>query len=357
MNKKELNILDAESTFYAPITKPKFIVEGLIPSGLTLLCGAQKVGKSWLVLQLCLSVSKGEYLFGLPTLKGEVLYLSLEDTPSRIQNRLFQVTDEPNDSLKFANCSSQIATGLIDQLQNYIEKYPETKLIVIDTLQKIRTSSSDNMYAADYDDLSAIKSFADKNGISIVVVHHVRKQSDKDVFNKVSGTMGITGCADTTLILEKENRASEIASLYSIGRDIEYQEMKLKFTDCKWELLEIKDMEMLKQEAIPKELTEVVNFMADKEEWAGTATDLINEIKGIDVKPNIIGKYISQYNEEYLKPNNIEYHYHRTGSKRVIRLINRSLMTTNDNMTAPLGDKVEAAMKRLNTSKGEMLDG
>lgn len=66
MNKKELNILDAESIFYAPITKAKFIVEGLIPSGLTLLCGAQKVGKSWLVLQLCLSVSKGECLFGLP---------------------------------------------------------------------------------------------------------------------------------------------------------------------------------------------------------------------------------------------------------------------------------------------------
>ena len=90
---------------------------------------------------------------------------------------------------------------------------------VIDTLQKIRTASKDNAYANDYGDISLLKDFADRHSLSVVVVHHIRKQNDSDVFNKVSGTTCLTGSADATFVLEKESRASDTAKLFVTGRD------------------------------------------------------------------------------------------------------------------------------------------
>ena len=99
---------------------------------------------------------------------------------------------------------------------------------MIDTLQKIRTSSKENAYANDYGDISIIKDFADRHSLAVVVVHHIRKQGDNDVFNKVSGTTGLTGSADTTFVLEKETRASDTAKLYCVGRDVEYESRECK---------------------------------------------------------------------------------------------------------------------------------
>ena len=120
---------------------------------------------------------------------------------------------------------------------------------MIDTLQKIRTSSKENAYANDYGDISIIKDFADRHSLAVVVVHHIRKQGDSDVFNKVSGTTGLTGSADTTFVLEKETRASDTAKLYCVGRDIEYQEFTLRFRDCSWEWWNAKDNSSLPRKA------------------------------------------------------------------------------------------------------------
>ena len=102
-----------------------------------------------------------------------------------------------------------------------------------------------------------------------------RKQNDSDVFNKVSGTTGLTGSADATFVLEKEKRASDTAKLYVTGRDTPYQEYTLRFRDCSWELVERKTQEQLAKETIPDVLFRLVDFMRDKEEWAGTATELL----------------------------------------------------------------------------------
>ena len=97
----------------------------------------------------------------------------------------------------------------------YLKEYPDSRLIVIDTLQKVRTASKDNAYASDYGDISQIKEFADRHSLAVIVVHHIRKQNDSDVFNKVSGTTGLTGSADATFVLEKETRASDTCLLYT----------------------------------------------------------------------------------------------------------------------------------------------
>ena len=118
-----------------------------------------------------------------------MLYLCLEDTFCRIQDRLFRLTDEASGRLHFAVASCKLSDGLIVQLEDYLKDYPDSRLIVIDTLQKVRTASKDNAYASDYGDISLIKDFADRHSLAVIVVHHIRKQNDSDVFNKVSAAV------------------------------------------------------------------------------------------------------------------------------------------------------------------------
>ena len=317
---QKLQTIDADALLYEPLEKPQFVVDGLIPTGLILFCGAQKIGKSWLMLKLCLCVSQGLPLWEMPTTQGDVLYLCLEDTFSRIQDRLFQVTDEANGRLHFAVASGKLTDGLIVQLEDYLKDYPDSKMIVIDTLQKVRTASKDNAYASDYGDISLLKYFADRHSLAVIVVHHIRKQKDSDVFNMVSGTTGLTGSADSTFVLERENRALDAARLYVTGRDTPYQEFVLRFHDCTWELVERKTQEQLAKEAIPSVLFRVVDFMQDKSEWCGTATELIAAMGETETVPTVITKWLNEYRIPFLSENGIGYQYSRRKEGRQIAL-------------------------------------
>ena len=321
---QKLQTVNADTLLYEPLEKPSFVVDGLIPTGLTLFCGSQKIGKSWLMLKLCLCVSQGIPLWDMPTREGDVLYLCLEDTFCRIQDRLFRLTDEASGRLHFAVASDKLSDGLIVQLEDYLKEYPDSRLIVIDTLQKIRTASKDNAYASDYGDISLIKDFADRHSLAVVVVHHIRKQNDSDVFNKVSGTTGLTGSADATFVLEQENRASNAAKLYVTGRDTPYQEFTLRFRDCSWELMERKEQEQIERESIPDILFRLVKFMQGREEWTGTATELLEQMGETGTPPNIMTKRLNEYRASFLSENNIRYGYHRKKGCREISLTRQS---------------------------------
>lgn len=230
------------------------------------------------------------------------------------------MTDEASGRLHFAVASGKLTDGLIVQLEDYLKDYPDSKMIVIDTLQKVRTASKDNAYASDYGDISLLKDFADRHSLSVVVVHHIRKQKDSDVFNMVSGTTGLTGSADSTFVLEKENRASDTARLYVTGRDTPYQEFVLRFRDCSWELVERKTQEQLAREAIPNVLFRVVDFMQDKTEWCGTATELIAAMGETETVPTVITKWLNEYRIPFLSENGIGYQYSRRKEGRQIAL-------------------------------------
>ena len=321
---QKLQTVNADTLLYEPLEKPSFVVDGLIPTGLTLFCGSQKIGKSWLMLKLCLCVSQGIPLWDMPTQEGDVLYLCLEDTFCRIQDRLFRLTDEASGRLHFAVASDKLSDGLIVQLEDYLKEYLDSRLIVIDTLQKVRTASKDNAYASDYGDISLIKDFADRHSLAVIVVHHIRKQNDSDVFNKVSGTTGLTGSADATFVLEQESRVSNAAKLYVTGRDTPYQEFKLRFRDCSWELVERKEQEQIERESIPDILFRLVKFMQGREEWTGTATELLEQMEETGMPPNIMTKRLNEYHASFLSENNIRYGYHRKKGCREISLTRQS---------------------------------
>ena len=270
MNEK-LKIVDADTLLSTPVEKTLFIVDGLLPQGMHILCGASKIGKSWMMLWLCLQVAQGNPVWDLQTNACDVLYLCLEDTFSRIQSRLYELTDSAPENLRFSVMCGQIGSGLEMQIEDYLCEYPKTKLIVIDTLQKVRDAKSaggrNGMYGSDYDDIAALKRIADKHKIAIVAVHHLRKLADSgDPFNQVSGTTGITGAVDSSYVLKKDTRSADTAVLPATGRDIEYQQMVLKFENRIWQMVERKNERELRQEEVPSFLFRLVDFMRDKSE-------------------------------------------------------------------------------------------
>ena len=326
--KNKLETIDAETLMTTPMQPLKFIVKGLIPQGLHVLAGSPKIGKSWLSLWICLQVAKGEKVWEFETTKSDVLYLCLEDSFARIQSRLFEITDEAPSTLHFAIMSEAIGNGLENQIENFISEHPKTGLIVIDTLQKIRKTVSANVnpYAADYDDINALKQIADKYKSAIVLVHHLRKTGDSDPLNMISGTSGIAGGADTNFILQKEKRTENTASLICTGRDIEGRELFLEFNRYTfvWELISPIVIDAL---IIPEENILLCDFIQSQKSFTGTASELVEQL-GISCRPAILKKKIMKH-MDYIIKKGIRYSENRTIERREFSLC----YDGNDDMT------------------------
>ena len=141
------------------------------------------MGKSFFMAQLAYHISTGQKLWDYDVRQGTVLYLALEDDYQRLQERMFRMFGvEGTDNLHFAVYAKQLGAGLDEQLEKFIREHPDTRLIIIDTLQKIREVSTDAYsYANDYDIVGKMKQFADKHGICLLLVHHTRKQQAGDI--------------------------------------------------------------------------------------------------------------------------------------------------------------------------------
>ncbi|SDB57220.1 AAA domain-containing protein [Ruminococcaceae bacterium FB2012] len=152
------------TTLYKPTV---FVVDGLFAHGLYLLAGSPKVGKSWLTLELCLAVAKGEKLFDRQTLQGSALYFCLEDSYQRIQNRLYELTDDPSDKLFFALRADTLGCGLEEQIVSFKAQHEDLCLVVIDTLQMVR-NETESSYGSDYADLLPLKALAQQLCITMI---------------------------------------------------------------------------------------------------------------------------------------------------------------------------------------------
>ncbi len=295
---KQLQTIDADTLLSTPLPVTKFIVEGLLPEGLHILAGSPKVGKSWLALWICFQVSKGEPVWGLTTTAGTVLYLCLEDSYTRIQNRLFQLTDDAPNTLHFANLSGSIGDGLENQISSFLSEHTDTNLIVIDTLQKIRDIIPDsNSYASDYRDLSSLKNLAESHHIAILLIHHLRKMKDDDPMNMISGTTGLSGAADSNFVLTRKDRNSPQAELHCTGRDIESRVLGLCFRKetRTWELSKPIESE---KEATDPELIFLSEFLKRLHTFTGTATELSTLLEhetGEMIVPSVLSKKLVKH--------------------------------------------------------------
>ena len=294
---KELKIYSSEYIMNTPMKPIEYCVDGLISQGLFVLAGAPKVGKSWLALDMCLSIAKGEKVLGKETLCGHAVYLSLEDSLIRLQNRLYELTGEPSDNLNFAIMAESISNGLPEQIEYCRKRFDDLKIVFIDTLQMVR-NESELSYGSDYKELSVLKSLADKLGIAIVLVHHTRKCSDGDPFNMISGSTGLSGCVDGSMVLIESKRGSRKAKLYCVGRDIENQEINVVFESSRWKVSdEIKNIE---PDYFP---FAVHDFMVTQKKFKGSATELAEKLSALlhkEVFSNRVKKDLIQHAYELL---------------------------------------------------------
>ena len=237
-------------------------VEGLIVEGLTMLCGSSKIGKSWLVLSMCLAVASGRPFLGRRTERGEVLYLALEDSERRLKSRIETLGEQPDDGLNFAIQSRNLEDGLLEDLTEWAEQAQRPRMIVIDTLQKVRGAipAKSNAYAADYAVMAKLKAFADVHHVAVVLVHHLNKMRDvNDPYDRISGSTALMGAADTTILVARD-RKSDDATVTFTGRDVWGDDFSIRMRDGRWTAIsrEAAELEAYEADLIVKTCRELL---------------------------------------------------------------------------------------------------
>ena len=298
------------------------VIDGLLYSGAYLFVGAPKVGKSFLMAQLAYHVSTGQKLWDYDVHQGTVLYLALEDDYQRLQarmSRMFGVGGAAN--LRFAVYAKQLGAGLDEQLEKFVRDRPDTRLIIIDTLQKIREAGGDAYsYANDYEIIGQMKQFADKKGVCVLLVHHTRKQLAGDKFEMISGTNGLLGCADGAFLLQKEKRTDLSATLDIVGRDQPDQRLHLIRDPERliW-LLDHAETELWESPPDPLLGKIAAVITEDNPEWNGSATELVSLLQE-DIQPNILTRRLNVNAGELRNEYQIDYSIKRTRNGSAICL-------------------------------------
>ena len=225
---------------------PGFIIDGMLPVGMTFLSGAPKIRKSFLALQIAIAVATGGKFLGHNTTQADVVYLDLEGSKSRIAYRTKQMSVQIPRNVYITNqITERLADGLVTKLKALHQQRPSIRLVVIDTYSRARglyKAGGGNAYDADVAFLEPIQRMALEEDIAILFVHHDRKGAAlmSDSFERLSGTMGISGSADCVMnLIADGKRFDGKASLEYTPRDAKGGELSLVFDDCfgEWQVL------------------------------------------------------------------------------------------------------------------------
>ena len=294
-DKNKLAVIDGETLMDMRLVPTKFCVDALLPQGICILGGAPKIGKSWLVLDLCVRIAKGEPIWNLQTHKGTVLYLCLEDTLRRVQERLNSITDEVPKEVFFATTAHSLTDGLCDDIRSFVKEHPDTAFVAIDTFQVIRSYNTDTSYANDYDELRKLKKLADELNITLLLVHHLRKQGDSDPLNKLSGTT---------------------------GRDIEYRELEIRFgkDSHTWELVSdsLDDPRLL----LPSEMDTLISFVQSITSFSGSNTEFAERycsFSGEQISAKALKQQMNKWRYA-LEEQGVYFLSHRSNGERILEV-------------------------------------
>ena len=203
-----ISAADLQKIEYAP---PEFIVDSIFIPGCYLVVGKPKSKKSWLMLHIALQVARGGMVFGaFNAAKHEALYLDLEGSENGISQRL-KMMHLLNESwpagLHFGSSEQWNFRGVeaLAQLDGYLTANPKIRFVIVDVLQNFREpiDARQPAYAQDYNAIKPVQRLAHKHNIVICLIHHTRKAKGEDPFDEVSGTTGLTGAVDGTLIIRR----------------------------------------------------------------------------------------------------------------------------------------------------------
>ena len=222
----------------------RYVVPGYIIEGTSLLAGTPKIGKSWLILEMAVAKATGGTCLGSISTgePADVLYLALEDNLRRLKSRMEKLTlagEKWPERLRLETEWPRSDQGGLEKIRSWAHSADNPRLAVIDVLTAFRTpvSPKGSPYEQDYNAVKVLTELAAELGIAIVIVHHTRKSRDQvDPFDRVSGTLGLSGAADTTLVLDRDSNG---VTLYGRGRDIPEIETAVQFNKdlCRWRVL------------------------------------------------------------------------------------------------------------------------
>lgn len=315
------------------VEPPTWIVREVLPTGLAILCAPSKIGKSWMMMQLGLAVADGKEFLDFKTNQSGVLYYALEDSKARLKDRLNKLLKgkKAPTNLRFVAQADTVDGGLLEKIEEELRTFPGIKLIIIDTLQKVRGKAirNESMYSGDYREMAKLKEYADNHKVCMLFVHHLRKMLDEtDVFNMISGSTALMGAADTIFIISKKKRNDENANLSMTGRDIAQSDLVIAFSkaDYVWvvegtaeEVAYRKEREEYECSPLVQTIKELVkrNPMTG---WCGTVDDLkkqIFDITGKTLTENnaAVGRAIEKF-EYRLYTDDIEHKVTRTSKER-----------------------------------------
>ena len=314
-----ISMTELYDTVYPP-REP--IVDGFLYAGTHLFVGAPKVGKSFFMAQLAYHVAMGIPLWEYPVRRGTVLYMALEDDYARLQKRLSVMFGvESADNLYFATKAKTLNEGLNKELEDFIADHKDVRLIIVDTLQKVREACGDRYsYANDYEIVARLKAFSDKYNICLLAVHHTRKLESEDSFDMISGTNGLLGAADGAFIMQKKKRTDNEAALDVVGRDQPDQELLIEFDreKCIWNFKKA-ETQLWKKPKDP--LLESISGILDegRREWKGAASELIQLLQ-MEIQPNVLTRKLNISAERLYVEYDILYESSRGHNGRMIYL-------------------------------------
>lgn len=335
-NVQKLSFMSGTDLERKEIEPPVFVVDGLVPQGLDLLVAPSKAGKSWMALDMSISIATGTPFLGKKTSQGTVLYLALEDSWYRLKDRQKKILNgrEAPEKLYLATGETvaDLDHGLIQQLQEFVEGNPDTRMIVIDVFQRVRALNNNrNAYGKDYADTAKLKNFADSHGLVMLLIHHTSKRSDdSDPFTAINGTTGLMGCADAVFMMSRTNKETGLSTLNITGRDVEENEFKLKFDKMKfrWEMQGTSEAvqertaaELYEKNPMVRTIRKMLHESQDGA-WTGTATEILTLSRqyGFPIAETAqrLGKRLEALKDELYSRDFIEYGtiQNGTGSKK-----------------------------------------
>ena len=232
----KLNPISASDLDDLELPPIEWILEGILPHGVSIFGAPSKYFKSYLVLGACAAIAEGKSYLGFKSNKCDCLYFDLESTKRRPKERLNQIVGSGNEKpkgLQIITGDSKICKlgkGFEQQLSALLDENQNIKLVVIDVFGKIRLSKGKmDQYEYDYRDITALKAIADKYDIAILLVHHTTKEKRSDPFDSITGSVGLVGAADCAWTITKENRTATSGVFHITGRDMETQEINVSF--------------------------------------------------------------------------------------------------------------------------------
>lgn len=345
LNFKPIQTVTALELDEMDIPPIEWLVDKILPVGLSMLGAPSKYYKSYMALDLCIRICNGSKFLGFDCTKHSCLYLDLESTKRRPRNRLRQILGDQKkpDNLYIITGDEnpgRINDGLEEQINYQLSEHPDIKLIVIDVFQMIRQQAKRNQtgYDRDYEDFKVLKKIADSNNIGLMLIHHTRKMRDPtDVFNDLSGSVGVMGALDCALVISKDKRDEKEATLHITGRDMESMNLKIQFNrnTFRWECMgTAEDVEKQREldDYNNSPITKTIKKLLEQNngEWSGSASEIVNASKYFGCRiyddHKKVGKFIKN-NEHLLYFDGVKYEYKKTTGGKRVHVFNASNVT------------------------------